>query len=305
MRILIANNRLAKRTGTEIVTRDFALGLRARGHAVAVWTPRAGPFAEEVRAGGVPVFADLSAAPFAPDVLHVNQHEIAPALFAAFGQTPALLHVHVPGAPVHACAADMRFRALYGVSAEACHKLAAAAGRPADGILGNFVDPALYAPRGPLPEKPGRWLIVAEKKHGLRHAAKIALLALKHRARLAAVGPRVRRLIDNVPAEAAKYDLVFASARCAIEAAAAGAGVVVTDYRGVAGLLGPGNARELLEGNFGAETFVRPATLAALDAAIGSWDPDAAAAGAAFIRAETGLARGLDRLEEIYRRIAA
>lgn len=305
MRILLANNRLTKRTGTEIVTRDFATGLSRRGHEVAVWSPVTGAMAREIGARGVAVFPDLSDVPFTPDVIHLNQAGLVDAVSARFPGVPSIFQCHVPGEPVPEVIRRPEIRACYGVSPLACTRIEAARGRPADGILGNFVDETLYRPRGPLPATPRRWLVICEKKHGLRHFALVAAVALKRRATLHAIGPRVKRRIANVPEKAADYDLVFASARCAIEAASAGAAVVVTDYRGTGGFLTTDNAAELLEKNFGAECFREKASVAALARAVSAYDAAAAEGASAHIRAHAGLETGLDRLEAIYRGVVA
>jgi hypothetical protein len=66
---LIVNERFAKRTGTEIVTRDYSLGLARRGHRVAILTGKAGDIAAEVESNGVCVSTDPAAIPFRPDII--------------------------------------------------------------------------------------------------------------------------------------------------------------------------------------------------------------------------------------------
>jgi hypothetical protein len=52
MRVLTTNCSLRGRSGTEIVTIDLALGLRRRGHEVAVFAPLLGSSAEILRDQG-------------------------------------------------------------------------------------------------------------------------------------------------------------------------------------------------------------------------------------------------------------
>ena len=47
--ILLTNQTLASRSGTEIYVRDLARGLAQRGHRPMVFTPTHGPIAEELR----------------------------------------------------------------------------------------------------------------------------------------------------------------------------------------------------------------------------------------------------------------
>jgi hypothetical protein len=52
--VLITNNTLAPRAGTEMYVRDLALGLQRRGHSPVVYTTRAGEVARELRRATVP-----------------------------------------------------------------------------------------------------------------------------------------------------------------------------------------------------------------------------------------------------------
>src|SRR3954470_20296207 len=74
MRILLTNLTLATRTGTEIVTRDLALGLAAAGHTPIVFCPNLGEIAEEIRRAGIPVVRDLVDLTEVPDVIHGHHY---------------------------------------------------------------------------------------------------------------------------------------------------------------------------------------------------------------------------------------
>jgi len=230
---------------------------------------------------------------------------MATELFAAFPNVPSIFQHHVPSAAVEPMVRHPNIRARFGVSTLACEKIREVLGSPADGILGNYVDLSTFGERGPLPAVPKRWLVICEKKHGLRHLGKIVLLAIRAGAVLSAIGPRVKRLVENVPAKAAAFDLVFASARCALEAAAAGASVIVTDYRGVAGFWNSSNCHALLDGNLGGETFNLPAQLGTLWTAIGQYDPEEARRVSTIVREKADLEKGLSRLEATYQQVIA
>ena len=74
MRILITNNRLAERAGTELYTRDIAAALVARGHEPIVYSQVLGEVAEELRAAAVPVVDDLERISEPPDIVHGHHH---------------------------------------------------------------------------------------------------------------------------------------------------------------------------------------------------------------------------------------
>src|ERR1700676_296226 len=70
LRILITNNTLAARAGSELYVRDLASGLLERGHTPIAYSLQLGEVAQEIRAAGIPVVADLNALAAAPDVIH-------------------------------------------------------------------------------------------------------------------------------------------------------------------------------------------------------------------------------------------
>ena len=83
-----------------------------------------------------------------------------------------------------------------------------------------------------------------------------------------------------------RYDIVFATARMALEAAAVGCAVVVADGRGFAGMLRTENLKAWRRLNFGAGLLAAPVTTAALDAAIAAYEAADAAEVCGRLRAE-------------------
>src|SRR5262249_59613048 len=66
LRVLITNITLGSWTGTETFVRDLARGLLEAGDRPMVWSPVLRPLADELRADGVPVTAELPAVPAPP-----------------------------------------------------------------------------------------------------------------------------------------------------------------------------------------------------------------------------------------------
>jgi hypothetical protein len=86
------------------------------------------------------------------------------------------------------------------------------------------------------------------------------------------LGPATREMSDQLENVLPRYDIVFATARMALEAAAVGCAVVVADGRGFAGMLRSENLKAWRRLNFGAGLLTAPVTAAALDAAIAAYD---------------------------------
>ncbi|MBU0584445.1 MAG: hypothetical protein KKB66_20025 [Alphaproteobacteria bacterium] len=300
MNSLIVNERFAKRTGTEIVTRDYSLGLARRGHRVAILTGEAGDIATEVESNGVCVSTDPAAIPFRPDIIHFNDLTMAQETTRAFPSTPAVLQWH-RFVPTSFSVEGTNIVAITGVSQRIIEKIARYTGRPTHGLVHNYVDLRRFEARSaPLPARPARWLLVGQQKRGYGLYAQLSWIALKHGRMLRSVGPRYFNRVDNLPKACAEFDLVFASGRCALEACCAGAGVVVTDFNGVGGFLTGDNIRQYYKGNFSYRSFSSPVSLDALNRAIDDYDPAQAARATQWLRENADLEKGIDRLLALY-----
>jgi glycosyl transferase family 4 len=307
MHILITNIVLDARTGTEIVTRDLALGLRARGHKIEVFTDRTGGVSDEIVAAGIPLHTD-PARLRRPDVVHVNHFDHARPVFERFPDVPAMAVCHDP---VNLNAVSMQHSSVrrWCAVSENCRKrVCRETGLPREAVtlLPNYVDLSLAgAPVESL--GPGRrWLYAAEKRDPKPLRRRIQALGLLCGRRVDQVAhfSKPQRIVENYPALARNYELVFASDRCALEAAATGVPVVVCDPRGIAGLLTPDTWRKWSDHNLGELCFKRPVSLWALATELMKADREQAETVARLIRQERLLDAGLDRLEAIYADIA-
>ena len=101
-------------------------------------------------------------------------------------------------------------------------------------ILHNAVDLEAFQPRAPLPARPKRALVLAKHPSYLEM---IRTACAQREVELDVVGPAIGRVVDDLPARLREYDLIFASARAALEAMAVGCAVIVVDSRGFAGLV--------------------------------------------------------------------
>ena len=73
LRVLLTNNTLALRAGSELYLRDVALALLARGHTPIAYSPTLGEMADDLRRATIPVIDDLRHLGEPPDVIH-GQH---------------------------------------------------------------------------------------------------------------------------------------------------------------------------------------------------------------------------------------
>lgn len=307
MRILLTNNALSGRSGTELYTREVARELKARGHEPMAFSLSAGALAGELRKKGIPVVEDLALLPCVPEVIH-GHHCIETTLVAMiFPKVPVLSFCHGPEAWQEA---PCRLPNVVGWVAvdDACRKrLIEEEAVPADRVtvLLNFVDGREFPRRGPLPSRPRRALVFSNYMSASHPIMKMIEAACReHGIELEGRGAGFGSVCDNPGKILPEYDLVFAKARCALEAMACGCAVVQADYFGVGQLVRSGNFDHLRRLNFGIKSMTAEASAAYISSEIAKYDPDDAAAVSARVRSEASLEATVDQLIEWYRAAA-
>jgi hypothetical protein len=276
-RVLIATITLAAGTGTAVYTRDLALALLRRGHLPIVYASQGGMLAEELRHATVPVVTDLEDMAAPPDVIHGHHQFETLVALTRFPRVPALFVCH-DGLTWHSVPpVGPRIGTYVAVDRNCRDRMVFEHGIPEQTIhlLANPVDLQRLAARSPLPAKPQRALIFSNNAEEdwvrpIRAACQSRGVTLD----VAGAG----RTIDKPEEVLGKYDLVFAKARCALEAMATGCAVIVCDAAGLAGLVTTASLLAMRELNFGARTLRRPITAAAIGEEIDRYDPNEAAA---------------------------
>ncbi|HJX29185.1 MAG TPA: glycosyltransferase, partial [Thermoanaerobaculia bacterium] len=302
MRVLFTNIFLTSRTGTEVWVREAVLGLRRRGLDPMVYAPRLGEVAREIRAGGVPVVDDLSQVGVPPDLIHGHHHPQTVEALLRFPGVPAVFVSH-DATGWHDAAPLFPRIVRYVAVDEANRDRLLAGGAPEARIrtLLNWVDLERFRPRAePLPETPRRALVFSNAAREDTHLP--AVREACHRAGLEidVIGAGVGRSVADPEAFLGGYDLIFAKARCALEALATGAAVVLCDYRGLGPMVTSGELDTLRRNNFGARMLTAPPTPEGVLREIGRYDPRDASAVSRRIRETAGLEEFLDRLLALY-----
>ncbi len=303
-RVLLTNNTLATRAGTELWVRDVALALCARGHDVIAYSPVLGEVAKELAEAGVTVVDDLNRLDVAPDLVHGHHHLETMTALLRFPAVPALFVCH--GARPWEEAPPLHPRIGRYVAVDlACEERLIQAGAPSDQIalLLNFVDLARFQSRealDPLPAQPRRALLFSNEATAAtflpvaREACAFAGLPLD------VVGCGVGNAIAHPELVLPRYDLVFARARAALEAMAVGAAVILVGKAGTGPLVTTESFDALRPLNFGLKALDRPHDARLLAAEIARYDPQDAAAVSRRVRQEAGLDGAVDALERLH-----
>ena len=302
LRILLTNIWMTGRGGSESVTRDLARGLVALGHSPTVYTPIIGQSGLELESSGVPVIDDLRRLKDPPDVIHGHHSVPTVEAIVRFPRTPVVNVCHAWAFGVEAPVSFPQVQFHVGVDEVCVERIAHSPGIDPSRIylIPNGVElRRIPARRRPLSSSPQK--AVAFGKATALHPI-LAGVCADMGIELEIVGPPLGKPIADPEEVLATADLVFGSARAALEALCAGSVVVVCDARGIAGRATMENYNELRRNNFGLRCLTHPVSAANLRSAIESYDAGEAEALAGLAREDANMAKVIDQYLQLYRR---
>jgi hypothetical protein len=304
LRVLVTNNTLDQRAGSELYVRDLALALVRLGNLPVVYSPVLGPVAEELERATIPVIDNLDNLGSPPDIIHGHHHHETMTAGLRFPDRPMIYVCHgwLPWEERPPLFPTIR---RYVAVDDLCReRLLTAAGIDEAKVttIYNFADVDRFRQRPPLPERPRSALIFSNYTSGMNEEIRAACRA---------IGIEQVDLVGNaagnptaLPEELLqRYDIVFAKGRSAIEALVCGCAVVVADYSRFAGLVTSRNLDELRRLNFGVRTLQHPITHADLRPVLEQYDAVDAHAVSAKMRAEATLTGAVERYVSLYREV--
>jgi hypothetical protein len=304
LRVLVTNWTMAERHGSVLYTRDLALGLKRRGHEPRVYTPADGEVGRELAAAGISVATELDGEP-APDVIHGNSHPDLIAALARFPGVPALHVCHARGLREAEPPFFPRVRRYVAVDENCAEWLLVERGIAPDrlAVVPNAVDLQRFRPRAALPRKPRRALVFSNYASAETGLERILQACRRNGMEAEAAGDASGGSLARPEDVLGRYDVVFAKARCALEAMATGCAVILCDY----GKLGPAvttqNWHELRRWNFGRRVITDDLREESVLGRLAQYDAADAVAVAELTRAQASLDVAVGHLESIYRSI--
>lgn len=308
MRILLTNNTLAGRAGTELYLCEVVEELLAAGHEPMCFSLHLGEIAERLAKLGVPVSDDLRAFSAEPDVIH-GHHFIETTLAAmTFRSVPVISFCHGPEAwQESGCQLPNVVR--WVTVDDACRRrLIEDEGIDPSRVLTllNHYDERKFYPRIPLPAKPRKALIISNYLTADDPAVLAVRTACEARGiELHMAGQNLGGVVENLEALLPQFDLVFAKSRCVIEALAVGCAAMQVEYFGAGHLVRSENFDELRRYNFGYQTMKFPLDSDHIGREIDRYDADDAAHVSQRIREEATLQKTMASLIPLYAEAAA
>lgn len=304
-RVIFSNYGLASRAGTECFLFDITRALQRRGTECGIFSPRLGPLAEEFRAEGITVWDTPDKIDWEPDFLHCHHIAEAMRLLRRFPNTPAIFMVHEPWLWQGLAPLTPQIQRYVAVDQLCRERLAldtslAEASIP---IVPNGVDLKRFLPRPPLPDKPQRALIFTSGTEHNKHLelAKTAchMLGIP----LDEAGPAAGKPVEHPEKILPQYDLVFAKARCALEALSVGCAVVLLGSEGLGEIVTANRFDYLRSMNFGMGVLQSPLDIDLLVREIQLYDHKDATLVSQRIRTECSLDFTVSALEKVYQEV--
>jgi len=299
-RVLIATHSVTSSSGSDLYTRDLALALLRRGWQPCVFTTVLGFLGEELRRATIPVTDDISAITAAPDVIHGHHHLETLAALARFPGVPALFVCH-DGLTWHSSPPRTpRIGRYIAVDRNCRDRMMLEHGIADVRVLLNAVDLERFRRREPLPNRPRRALVFSNLASSDSFAKTIEAACSRRGIALDVVGRAAGNMTEHPEEILGQYDLVFGKARCALEAAATGAAVIVCDVAGLAGMVTTRDLDAMRQLNCGARLLQRPVTEETIGAEIDRYDADDAAKVSDAVRATAGVDLLAEQFIEMY-----
>ena len=305
--VLITNNTLANRAGSELYVRDIATALLKRGHTPIAFSTVLGEVARELREATIPVIDSLDALTSPPDIIHGQHHVETMMALLHFPATPAIYFCHgwIPWEE-----APPRFPRIFryvAVDYTCRDRLVFENAIPKErvNVLLNFVDLERFRPRDALPSRPARALIFSNNANEQTYVNAVRAACERAGIALDVMGLSADKPSSEPETVLGNYDIVFAKARSALEAMSVGAAVVLCDARGLGPMVTTRELDRLRALNFGIRTLSESISVEAIARKIANYDAGDAAVVSQRIRATAGREPVIDELLLLYEAVIA
>lgn len=305
MNVLITNRVLVSGSGTETVARDLALELKRLGHEAAIYSPQLGPVAEQIRAQGVAVFSDIRRVEPVPDIIHGHHHAQTLTALLQFPAARAVFVCHDATAWHDEALLFPRVLRYVAVDHRCLKRFGQNVGVPPQNVhvIFNAVDVSRFRSRKPLPDKPERAAIFSNYATRFTHVDAVTKACKGFGIAVDVIGTGFGTATTRPEEALPNYDLIFAKARCALEAMAVGTAVVLCDFAGLGAMVNHDNFDELRKLNFGTGNLVHPLDPQLIAAEIKKYDPHEAQLVSERVRKEANLSSAAVEWIELYQEV--
>ena len=261
---------------------------------------------EEIESQGIVVTDRLERLGGAPDIIHgQSYHETIRALLH-FPQVPAICAIHgvsAYGDPFY----FPRILRYVAVDSRCMEYLESKPEIPRSRIevVLNAIDMERFQPRPALPAKPRRALLFSNYAADHTHLPAVRKACRRMGLSLDVVGRAAGTETPRPETVLPQYDVVFAKARCALEALAVGCATILCDVVGAGPMVTTRNLDELRRMNLGQKALTSPLHAEQIIAEIERYDAADAALVSERVRKEASFADSIHRWTRMYEAVLA
>lgn len=248
------------RSGGELFVRDLALGLNRLGHKIFLYSPVMGDMVDELLDQSITCLTMLDRIDIEPDVIIGNSHFETVLCLSYFPDVPAISICHDAVAS-HGCPPIFsRIRSYVAVDALCEERLLVKHGISPSKvtIIHNRVDLERFRPRPQLPKRLRIAAIFSNYATSGNETELVGKACAEYGIELHILGKQSNNQVKFPEDILQKYDLVFAKARCAMEAMVVGCAVILLNEGfGMAGLVTTNNVAHWQRWNFGRKLLLQ------------------------------------------------
>ena len=284
--------------------RDLAAQLLERGHTPIIYSTQLGDVAREVRERTIMVTDNLETVSVRPDIIHGNHSLETMTALLQFPDVPAIHTIHGNLGFLSAAPKFQRILRYIPVDDTCRDRIVYEYGIDEDRIrvVLNSVDLKRFSPRNALPTRPARALVFSNYTD--THLKAVREACARTKLSLDVIGGEAN--ICNKPEEVlGNYDIVFAKARCALEALAVGTAVILCDCKGLGPMVTSNELERLRRLNFGHRTLSNELSTDLIVREIEKYDAEDAAEASRRIRATACLGKMVDEIVAQYYEVLA
>lgn len=306
LRILIAMCYLVHRTGAEMFTRDLALWMRRRGHAVTVFATAFGDMADELRYASIACITDVADMAARPNVIIGNTHHETARALLHFHDVPVLSICHDRSADHGRPPQFSQVVRHVAVDENCAERLMHEFGieRQRIELIQNGIDLSRFLPRAPLPATPRTALVFSNYASHDAQLEEVRAACAERGLALDVIGSGSGNHLPDPAAALGQYDIVFGKGRCATEALVTGNAVVALDPSvGMGEMVTTATVAHARRWNFGRALMTRPITRQNVMAELDKFNAQDAREAADWARRHCGLDTTLSALEHCVRRM--
>jgi hypothetical protein len=302
MNILITNIQMDTFSGTTFYVKELAETLKKKGHSVEIYTRTLGSIGNDIIQNGISVVTRIADLKYDPDIIHAHHNLTTFDSIFHFKQTPVIFWIHdrinfydIP--PYHEniiryMSVDYnckeRYTKDFNFDSNDC------------GVIYNWVNMKRFKLRPKIAEKPRNALVFSNYASENNYLPKIREACSKLSLPLDVIGRTSGKDKSDPEFYLNNYDIIFAKAKASMEAIATGAGTIICDYRGLAGMVKSQNFWHYKKFNFGMKLMTKPITTDSLIEEIKKYSAKDIQVVADLLRQESRLDKTVDEILLLY-----